>query len=676
MEALLSGFAEKQCTVETPRATEPPVSPPGLEKELANLLISDSGEQKFVGPSEFSLFSPRGLAWIRRKTGSNRVAAIVQKYQQVGPLWPSHRIGYLSQAEHATKCPLPSKGAAVRLVNNYFTTFNSILPLFDQESFWIQFHQLYSANPPAKGPWYGAVNVVLSIGCITATEPIWSIVRDSDPSYFSNVMDVSWKLFQNASSVLLDILLGANGLVGVQAVIGMAFIMQAVLNPEGAFTLLGIAARLSYARGLHRYLEGFGLSQAELVQRQRVFWILYILEKDLSSRIGRPSCIDDDDIGFGFPGEQSHGTDGITISSAASGDTKFYPFHHMCVLARIESQVYKELYAYSARLKTTSERLESISRLDAELQEWKESFPVEIRPEHPIQCESENRFSIVVLHFGYYHCVRAVHRVNAHHELWSLEADETENTDSNPATFTPDAPSPDDAMNVKVNSSYALCLAAARSILHLSVVYLQNWKDPRNTLIWISPYFPFSAFLTLFAFMLNAPLDPKVTADQALMEATLSCIDGMLHTMDRETMTFFADIASELLTVAKQHVENARARVAQEKDKGPTMPETLAGTPFTGFAQNDAAAYTAMGSNIQSSVLTSSNPQQDPLVSTATNLQSGFDYTGIDPAMNPLYATNDAFDPGMMNDGQFSIQQNLMDDPFFFMEDAGWDWSY
>ncbi|KIW89039.1 uncharacterized protein Z519_10524 [Cladophialophora bantiana CBS 173.52] len=682
MEALLSGFGDRQPAVEEPRAPEPTDTPHGLEKELANLIISESGEQKYVGPSEFSLFSPRGLAWIQRKTGSTRVATILEKMRRIGPIWPSYRIGHQWDGGHTAGCRLPIKEAAVQLANNYFTTFNSPFPLFDQNSFWTLFHQQYSTNPPPKRSCFGALNVVLSIGCITATDSVWSSVRDSDPDYFSNASDISWKLFQNASSVLLDILFLNNDLVGVQTVIGMAFIMQATMNPEAAFSLLGIAARLGNALGLHRWLEGFGLSRAELEQRQKVFWILYILEKDMSSRVGRPSAIDDDDIGFGFPAEQSHGNGGISISSASHGDTKFYPFHYMCTLARIESKVYKELYAYAARLKTSSERLESISRLDAELQEWKESFPVEIRPEHPIQCDSESRFPIVILHFGYYHCLTAVHRVNAHHELWSSENDGSENPSSYPASSASNGPYPDGVLNARLHASYALCLAAARSILHLSVTYFQNLSDPRNTLIWISPYFPFSAFLTLFSFMLHSPLDPKVDADQALMEGTKSCLNGMLHTLDRTTMVFMADIISELLTIAKQHVENVRAHIGQGKEKGSAVQETPDERSFADTAHNNPDTYLNLNacSITQPSVPPSSQPQQDfmaRLDPTTVEVQTGFNFPGDQSGTDSSNAVNVGFDPNLMCDvGQFSMQQSLMDDPFFFVEDAGWDWSY
>jgi len=268
------------------------------------------------------------------------------------------------------------------------------------------------------------------------------------------------------------------------------------------------------------------------------------------------------------------------------------------------------------------------------------------------------------------------------HELWSSETDESNDSRPYPTPPSSNILSSDGTLNVRVHASYALCLAAARSILHLSVTYLQNLSDPRNTLIWVSPYFPFSAFLTLFSFMLHSPLDPKVTADQALMEATLGCINGMLHTLDRATMSFMAGVADELLTIAKQYVENARAQASQEKDKNSTMRQTPAEGDFAGFTQNNSDVYvdSTATRSMRPSLPASLGPQQDPLtrqVSTSTELPNGFDFSGSQSATDPPYAANDGYDPNWMSNlSQFPTQESLMDDPFFFAGDVNWDWSY
>jgi hypothetical protein len=123
------------------RNSLPKPAPAPIEKELGNLVISDSGEQKYIGEyscdidfwpkpltvvhcyqgpsSGFSLFSPRGLAWMQRKIGSNKVAGVFAKLSNAGPIWPSFRFGHLQTAQ-SVKYDLPPKDVAARLADSKF----------------------------------------------------------------------------------------------------------------------------------------------------------------------------------------------------------------------------------------------------------------------------------------------------------------------------------------------------------------------------------------------------------------------------------------------------------------------------------------------------------------------------------------------------------------------------
>ena len=47
-----------------------------LSDRFSNLIIGDRGQHVYIGSSSgFSLLSPRGLAWVERKTGSSNLAA-------------------------------------------------------------------------------------------------------------------------------------------------------------------------------------------------------------------------------------------------------------------------------------------------------------------------------------------------------------------------------------------------------------------------------------------------------------------------------------------------------------------------------------------------------------------------------------------------------------------------
>jgi Fungal specific transcription factor domain len=254
--------------------------------------------------------------------------------------------------------------------------------------------------------------------------------------------------------------------------------MQAVLNPEASFVLIAAAARIGHCMGLHRWLDGFGLSQSELEQRRRVFWVIYILEKSTCLRIGRPSAINDEDIGVPLPPEDLHDEGSLGIHVASTPGRIFYPFRAACAIALIESKVYSELYSARSWTQMPDERLNRVSRLDQELQEWKDNIPLEIRPEHTIQCEGEHRFAIIMLHFGYYNCLTTIHRVSIHHRSW-ISKDGDAGSDATPPQSSPTS-STSSPLNPRVYASYALCLSAARSTIHIATHLLGSGDDPRN----------------------------------------------------------------------------------------------------------------------------------------------------------------------------------------------------
>jgi len=617
-----------------------------------------------------------------RKLHTNGMANVFRKFQQTGAMWPSFRFegrwdGQLKRSE------LPSKEAAVYLVDRYLKTFNSAYPLFRRDAVWDLLERHYANNPPPAGSAFAALNAILAIGCCLATDAVRANLQRVDPSCTESLYDMSWKFFENAYSMFFSILFVQFDLLAVQTLVAMAFFQSSTLNPEGAFLLIGAAARVATALGLHRNLEGFGLPQSEIDQRQRVFWIMYAVEKDLSIRIGRPSAIDDCDIGVSILSRPCD--EEIAISVGSRERVTFHPFQSMCALAVIQGRVYRELYAANARVSTTAERLESISKLDAELQGWMEQIPLEVRPEHAIRCDAESQFPIVVLHFGYYHCLTGIHRVNAHHELWAAAGDAAAE-DSQKGS--PDSPSlPDHAHSTaRPESSYELCLAAARSILYLSSTYLDG-NDPNHKLLWLATYFPVSAFLALFTHILQYPLEAKVDSDLGLMGVAYDCLTKLVGSLEPSLFQFMGGVLGETLKTAQQYVNNSRARsvwsTPHPANVGkPTSAAESRGTPShqgqLAFTQQSVYAPTATNSpgDMLPSNLFSTNIL--PMGPNVGNGMESFAYPSASqsshqPNFDPEdFVTQFAPDPNQLD----SQGMMSMDDPFLLLEYGDWDWTH
>ena len=223
--------------------------------------------------------------------------------------------------------------------------------------------------------------------------------------------------------------------------------------------------------GLHKRGSAFNLNAVEIEQRKRVFWIGYILDKEYVStaqrrnilliwrsiclRSGRPPAQDDDDMNVELPTEDP--SDNIGNIPLADGKGKANLFRIMCSFAIIESKVYKQLYSTKAAKQSDGALLNTIGELDKELEAWKDSIPLDFRPEHEIKASHTPLIlHVVVLHFAYYNCLTTIHRMSVHHGYWTSRL-------SNYAIQGLNAR----PLNPRVFSSAALCVQAARASIHL-----------------------------------------------------------------------------------------------------------------------------------------------------------------------------------------------------------------
>lgn len=246
-----------------------------------------------------------------------------------------------------------------------------------------------------------------------------------------------------------------------------AIIQQATFNPEPCYFLVSSAGRLAYRIGLHRKLDGLGMSPIEIETRRNVFWIVYSLDKDLALRIGHPSIIVDDDIEVDMPPEANPLDQGLNVAKT------FNIFYHMIQLAQLQSRTFSELYSIRSRNKPALERLHSIAQLDKALQEWREMLPIEIRPGEDIQCSYDQYTVVFMMHFAYLNCLTTIHRIAIHHSSWT---NDKQGQDISPAHSQ--------RLRDQVEASEAICLTTARNTIELLQCFGSDNNSLPDELFW------------------------------------------------------------------------------------------------------------------------------------------------------------------------------------------------
>lgn len=108
--------------------------------------------------------------------------------------------------------PLPPKNVTLSLLQDFFTHFNCMFPLFHEPTFRHLVDMQYSANPYEGSGWWASLNVALAIAYRVR------IMSNVAPRYDDNQ---AWGYLKNALGVLTELTMRNTDLFSVQALLGM-----------------------------------------------------------------------------------------------------------------------------------------------------------------------------------------------------------------------------------------------------------------------------------------------------------------------------------------------------------------------------------------------------------------------------------------------------------------------
>ncbi|KAL4781495.1 fungal-specific transcription factor domain-containing protein [Aspergillus varians] len=521
----------------------------GLSDMMCSLVTNNCGETRYIGSSSgFSIFSPKGIQWVNEKTGDTSFQDMISSAYIDDNKWMYWKPEIFSDifARRVFK-PLPPKEEALSLFRDFFDNFNCMFPLFHEPTFMHLVERQYSRDPYEGSGWWASINVVLAIS--HRLRVMSNLVPQEEDKK-------AWLYLKNAMGVLTELTMRNTDLLSVQALLGMSLFLQGTPNPQPSFFLVAAAIRLSHSIGLHKRGSGFGLNPVEAEQRKRVFWIAYMLDKDICLRSGRPPVQDDDDMNVELPSDDP--PDNIGNVPLFDGKGKFNMFRMLCQFSIIESKVYKRLYSARATRQSDGELLNTIGELDRELEEWKDGIPVDFRPEHDIKAtHTPLILHVVVLHFAYYNCLTTIHRMSVHHGYWTSRL-------SNYAIQGLNAR----PLNPRVFLSAVLCVSAARASINL-IKYIPQGDF---ACVWLILYYPVSALVTLFANILQNPSDARARSDVKLMNVVVNFLSTLVSDESNGSIKRMLGVCGEFERIAQVVLDKAE-RDSSSKKKRKAPPE-------------------------------------------------------------------------------------------------------
>lgn len=169
--------------------------------------------------------------------------------------------------------------------------------------------------------------------------------------------------------------------------------------------------------GYHTTPSSLGDRSTQDLQKNRLLYRAYILEQDLSLRLGKPPLLNESMIAC-LPNESSEDRQGII--RLPGGNTVNY-LRVRVVLARIQNRAWEALRSPISSEKSSKEFLISCNQLLGELEQWTKSLPASIRPpEMPAEPSALQQIQLEDIHWSYFQTVVVIYSaIFSHPSLFS-----------------------------------------------------------------------------------------------------------------------------------------------------------------------------------------------------------------------------------------------------------------
>ncbi|KAL4876131.1 fungal-specific transcription factor domain-containing protein [Aspergillus karnatakaensis] len=413
---------------------------------------------------------------------------------------------------------LPPLYEALPAVERYLATLNSVLPLFHPGRLLNSLKGLYAARSQSHCATWAAINVVLALAHSSQAS------RHMASHYLNK-----------AQMVLTEVIMGEADIINVQVLLGLALLFQAARDLKPAAMIIAIALRLAHELGLHSSARSEGLNSSATMERNRVFWIAYILDRDISLRTGQPPVQLETDIDINLPPADPEDEAGLVF--AGDGTSRFNFFRARVQLARIQGKVYENMYSVRARSLDVHHKNDNLGELRRMLDDWVSQIPWQFRPNAvPRTCGSETLRSFGVLYSTHLACRALICRAHAMDPPWLQSLQEFGGKTLQRRITEP----------VALPQGWQKLVTESRDYMRLFMGVER--KDP--AFIWMTGCTYITGSICLIANNMLYPHNDTLKYDQWLAERSLPLLDEMLQQKPYEPLRKIRNACRELLQLA------------------------------------------------------------------------------------------------------------------------------
>lgn len=291
------------------------------------------------------------------------------------------------------KFEFPSKEEASKLAQGYFNSCNHLTPIFSKDKF---LRRLEIEYPPSMNKDYAWWTTVVTILCYAHRLRAMSNPAEADIEnnlacpYMKHLLDMAPKLSYGPASI-----------ESAQVLLGIAMILRGSAMPDLSPMLVAVAIRMLQTLDAHKAEAPDGPYYATRKERERTFWVAYILDKDIALLTRKPPVLSDLDVTRPPPLERNEDQVGIVRSLDSYFEINLFRASQR--LASIQSRVWERTLSGGAVL--TRQALQvAQTELNPALAAWKADLPFRFHKDDLVgRWPKYAIIHVVVMHFRYFH---------------------------------------------------------------------------------------------------------------------------------------------------------------------------------------------------------------------------------------------------------------------------------
>ncbi|KAH7259936.1 hypothetical protein NW759_002613 [Fusarium solani] len=445
---------------------------------------------------------------------------------------------------------LPPLDEVLPIVDHYFYTFNTVIPLFHQPVFMKMLHTWYNQPQSRDRATWAAIQIVMALGYRTPQLAL----GETQMKHIERA-DVC---LRNAQTVVSELVTRDQDLLGVQILLGIVMLFQNSRDPKPASVIIGTAVRLAHRLQLHSSNAGELFPAIEAEQRSRVFWIAYTLDKDICLRATTPSCQFDDDVDIPLPSLAPEDSAGLIWTQ--NGQVHFNYHRRRVELAYIEGKVYDLLYSNRASKVRGPERKRRVLRLQNMLDQWYERIPAVFHIDNVAANVGPSQLvQMTKMHHAFLLAEVMTHGIYSHNADWVKRISSFSRAaigDWNPGYGSPKCGMKD--QEPPLPDGWTKCVDISRGCMKLF-----QEATPTECLVWQCSCSHFSALIIILANMTLNPGHKFIHVDQHLAVKALDLFDKLLGIIEDASFRSLRAIVGELSQKAEAAVERYRQELSR-----------------------------------------------------------------------------------------------------------------